>query len=90
MSLRKLTKIRGSFPNDEVLIKLFELGLCTISQNWMMPLRIGSRLSSNLLFCSRNESKSLRPEEKPPPQQSDTPILPVSDWLICSSSIRKP
>jgi putative transposase len=39
MSLRKLTKIRGCFPNDDALIKLFYLGLRNISQKWSMPIK---------------------------------------------------
>ena len=39
MSLRKLTKNRGSFPSDEALTKLFYLALCNISQKWTMPIR---------------------------------------------------
>ena len=39
MSLRKVTKNRGSFPNDEALMKLFYLALMNISQRWTMPLR---------------------------------------------------
>lgn len=39
MSLRKLTKNRGSFPSDEALMKLFYLALRNISQKWTMPLR---------------------------------------------------
>jgi len=39
MSLRKITKNRGSFPSDESLIKLFYLALMNISQKWTMPLR---------------------------------------------------
>jgi putative transposase len=39
MSLRKLTKIRGCFPNDDALIKLFYLGLRNISQKWTMPIK---------------------------------------------------
>lgn len=39
MSLRKVTKNRGSFPNDESLIKLFYLALRNISQKWKMPIR---------------------------------------------------
>jgi len=38
MSLRKITKNRGSFPNDEALSKLFYLALMNISKKWMMPL----------------------------------------------------
>jgi len=39
MSLRKITKNRGSFPSDEALIKLFYLALRNISQRWTMPIR---------------------------------------------------
>jgi putative transposase len=39
MSLRKITKNRGSFPSDEALLKLFYLALRNISQKWTMPLR---------------------------------------------------
>jgi len=39
MSLRKITKNRGSFPTDESLIKLFYLALQNISEKWSMPLR---------------------------------------------------
>ena len=38
MSLRKLTKNRGSFPSDEALLKLFYLALRNISQKWTMPI----------------------------------------------------
>jgi putative transposase len=38
MSLRKITKNRGSFPNDEALSKLFYLTLMNISKKWTMPL----------------------------------------------------
>lgn len=39
MSLRKITKNRGSFPNDDALIKLFYLALRNISQKWTLPIR---------------------------------------------------
>ena len=39
MSLRKLTKNRGSFPSDEALTKLFYLVLRNISQKWTLPIR---------------------------------------------------
>lgn len=38
MSLRKLTKNRGSFPSDEALTKLFYLALRNISQKWTRPI----------------------------------------------------
>lgn len=39
MSLRKITKNRGSFPSDEALLKLFYLALNNISKKWTMPIR---------------------------------------------------
>jgi len=39
MSLRKVTKNRGSFPSDDALLKLFYLALKNISAKWTMPIR---------------------------------------------------
>lgn len=39
MSLRKVTKTRGSFPNDEAALKLFYLALQNISKKWTMPIQ---------------------------------------------------
>jgi putative transposase len=39
MSLRKITKNRGSFPSDDALLKLFYLALNNISKKWTMPIR---------------------------------------------------
>ena len=39
MSLRKITKNRGSFPSDDSLLKLFYLALNNISKKWTMPIR---------------------------------------------------
>lgn len=39
MGLRKVTKSRGSFPNDDALIKLYYLALRTISKKWTMPIQ---------------------------------------------------
>jgi putative transposase len=39
MSLRKVTKNRGSFPTDEALLKLFYLAMQNISKKWTMPVR---------------------------------------------------
>ena len=38
MSLRKITKNRGSFPSDEALLKLFYLALRNIAKKWTMPI----------------------------------------------------
>jgi transposase-like protein len=39
MSLRKVTKNRGSSPSDEALRKLFYQALRNISAKWTMPIR---------------------------------------------------
>ena len=39
MSLRKVTKNRGSFPNDEAMLKLMYLALQNIAKKWTMPIR---------------------------------------------------
>jgi putative transposase len=39
MTLRKLTKNRSLFPNDEAVFKLIYLGLKNISQRWRMPIK---------------------------------------------------
>ncbi|HCI12980.1 MAG: transposase [Gallionellales bacterium GWA2_60_142] len=39
MSLRKITKNRGSFPSDDALLKLFYLALNNIRKKWTMPIR---------------------------------------------------
>ena len=39
MSLRKVTKNRGSFPNDESMLKLLYLALRNISKKWTIPIR---------------------------------------------------
>jgi putative transposase len=38
MSLRKLTRHRGAFPNDDALIKLLYLALRNISKRWTLPI----------------------------------------------------
>jgi putative transposase len=38
-SLRKVLKNRGSFPNEEAVIKLVYLALRNISQRWSLPIR---------------------------------------------------
>jgi putative transposase len=39
MSLRKVTKNRGSFPNDAAMFKLLYLALNNIAKKWTMPIR---------------------------------------------------
>ena len=38
MSLRKLIKPRGSFPSEEVCLKLLYLGLKNVAKKWTMPI----------------------------------------------------
>lgn len=38
ISLRKVTKNRGSFPNDDAMLKLLYLALKNISKKWTMPI----------------------------------------------------
>ena len=49
-SLRRLTKTRGSFPNDEAAIKLLYLGLRNISQRWTMPIQNWKHAMSQLMI----------------------------------------
>lgn len=42
-SLRKVTKHRGSFPNDESIIKILYLALRNIAKKWSMPIRPWNR-----------------------------------------------
>ena len=39
MSLRKVTKNRGSFPNDEAMMTLLYLAMKNLSKKWTLPLR---------------------------------------------------
>lgn len=39
MSLRKVTKNRGSFPSDEAMLKLLYLALKNIAKKWTLPIR---------------------------------------------------
>lgn len=39
MSIRKVTKNRGSFPNDAAMFKLLYLALNNIAKKWTMPIR---------------------------------------------------
>jgi len=39
MSLRKVAKNRGAFPNNESMFKLLYLALNNIAKKWTMPIR---------------------------------------------------
>lgn len=55
MTLRKITKNRSLFPNDEAVFKLMYLGLRNISKRWTMPIRDWSRAMNQfaILFEGR-------------------------------------
>lgn len=42
-SLRKITKHRGAFPNDESIVKILYLALRNITKKWSMPIRPWNR-----------------------------------------------
>jgi len=56
-SLRKVTKNRGSFPNDESALKLLYLALTNISKKWTMPIRLWKQALNQfaILFPGRLE-----------------------------------
>jgi putative transposase len=39
MSLRRVTKVKGSFPNDQAALKLLYMALQNITRRWTMPVR---------------------------------------------------
>jgi putative transposase len=49
-SLRKITKTRASFPNDEAAIKLLYLALRNISKRWTMPIQNWKQAMSQLMM----------------------------------------
>ena len=42
-SLRKVTRNRNSFPNDEAAIELLYMALKNMAKKWTMPLRDGPK-----------------------------------------------
>jgi putative transposase len=63
MTLRKLTKNRSLFPNDEAVFKLMYLGLRNISQRWTMPIKnwSGAMNQFAILFEGRVPMGGLAP-----------------------------
>ncbi len=49
-SLRKVTKSRKSFPNDEAVMKLLYLALHDISRTWTMPIRDWKQAMSQFMI----------------------------------------
>jgi putative transposase len=55
MGLRKISKNRASFPNDEAVVKLFYLALANLSKKWTMPIQNWKAALNrfNILFPER-------------------------------------
>ena len=49
-SLRKVTKTRRSFPNDEAVVKVLYLALHNISKKWTMPIRDWKQAMSQFMI----------------------------------------
>jgi putative transposase len=54
MSLRKVTKARGSFPNDEVVFKLLYLALRNIAKKWTMSVHDGEAALNRFAIVYEN------------------------------------
>jgi putative transposase len=62
MSLRKIIKTRGSFPNQEAALKLLYLALRNAAKKWTMPIANWK--------AALNRFSILWPERMPAPEQS--------------------
>jgi putative transposase len=62
MMLRKVSKNRAQFPNDEAVFKLLYLALSKISKRWTMPLKNWSGVMNQfaVLFEGRVPMGGLR------------------------------
>ena len=68
MSLRKIIKMRGSFPNDEAAFKLLYLALRNASKKWTIGARVESALPvqnwhdalNRLIFSGRSACRNWR------------------------------
>jgi|TARA_B100000315_G_C14569787_1_gene584877 transposase-like protein len=49
-SLRKVTKTRRSFPNDEAVMKVLYLALHNIAKKWTMPIRDWKQAMSQFMI----------------------------------------
>jgi len=59
MSLRKVTKNRGSFPSDEAMLKLLYLALKNIAKKWTMPIRDWKSALNQLTIIFENRVPDL-------------------------------
>lgn len=73
MSLRKITKNRGSFPSDEALLKLFYLALRNICQKWTMPIRDWKAALNRFTIQFEERMTSLQHQ----PRLHKTPDTPI-------------
>ena len=65
MSLRKIIKMRGSFPNDEAAFKLLYLALRNASKKWTIGARVESALPVQNWHDALNRFSILWPERMP-------------------------
>lgn len=59
MSLRKVTKNRGSFPNDDSMLKLLYLALKNISKKWTMPIRDWKAAMNQFMIIFENRMPTI-------------------------------
>lgn len=59
MSLRKVTKTRGSFPNDDSMLKLLYLALRNISKKWTMPIRNWKAAMNQFMIIFENRMPTI-------------------------------
>ena len=59
MSLRKGTKNRSQFPNDEAMFKLLYLALRNIAKKWSMPIRDWKSVLNQFTIIFENRMPSL-------------------------------
>jgi len=59
MSLRKVTKNRGSFPSDESMLKLLFLALKNISKKWTMPIRNWKAAMNQFMIIFENRMPTI-------------------------------
>lgn len=59
MSLRKVTKNRGSFPNDDAMLKLLYLALKNISKKWTLPIRNWSAAMNQFMIIFENRMPTI-------------------------------
>ncbi len=60
MSLMKVTKNRGSFPNDEAMFKLLYLARTNISKKWTIPVRDWKSALNQLALCLKKDCRAFK------------------------------